>query len=84
VENENGVTVLDLVKGLCNFFGLPVDEFANAVIAHDQEVYDDLDSEDMVFTYSDGMGDHRVWNGWDELVVDETGHLLLRAIYFDS
>jgi hypothetical protein len=84
VENKNGVTVLDVVKKLCAFFDSPMDGFDYDAIAYDREAYGDLDPEDMLFTYRDGMGDHTGWTGWDEVEVDEVGYLLLRAMWFDS
>ena len=34
--------------------------------------------------HRESMGDHTVWNGWDQTVLDDKSRLLLRAIWFDS
>lgn len=69
VQNEHGVTVVQVMRALCRFFGTAVAE--------------DL-MHGTTLTNRDMMGDHISWTGWDYAVLNDKGDLRLRADWFDS
>ena len=69
VSGKHGVTVLQVMKGLCRLFAKKVPEHLRL---QGYEIARDL------------LGDHTGWVGFDEKTVDTKGRLLLGSEWFDS
>lgn len=86
LENENGVTVRQVLQGFVDFFGRTGRRTLYDVHPWLKDIVNPkYREENRLATYRDFMGDHTVWNGsFDGQELDKDGTLLFHKIFFDS